>query len=133
MADCHCYLDRPIHWEGVVKDSAVLSHQLIQKTPDTTLLQKGRERKLMPRAEGQTSSVYVARSRLNAEQGISKVSERMFVLCTFALISCVQIAIKRLNSETAPAIFLQEYKSLLKAFGSGHSNIVQTRYISRSA
>jgi serine/threonine protein kinase len=36
------------------------------------------------------------------------------------------VAVKRLNSETAPAAFLQEYKSLLKVSSPGHPNIIQT-------
>lgn len=58
------------------------------------------------------------------KQSTSKVS-KCVVVQGITLRDCVYIAVKQLNSETAPAAFLQEYKSLLKAPGPGHPNIVQ--------
>ncbi|XPS99137.1 Non-specific serine/threonine protein kinase [Ascochyta lentis] len=72
-----------------------------------------------PLAEGQTSEVYAARaelywasSYLNGK-GIKKGK-------TF------KVAIKKLKFATPAALYLQEYKSLLKVAEPGHMNIVQT-------
>jgi hypothetical protein len=53
----------------------VLRYKIIHEPSRTTLLAVGRDRGLMPRAEGQTSSVYVGRAQWDTSEGTSKVSE----------------------------------------------------------
>jgi hypothetical protein len=62
-------------WQSLKTDSGTLRYKIIEESSGTTLLTIGRDRGLMPRAEGQTSNVYVGRAQLNTSEGTSKVGE----------------------------------------------------------
>jgi hypothetical protein len=66
----------------------VLRYKIIHEPSRTTLLTVGRDRGLTPRAEGQTSSVYVGRAQWNTSEGTSKVGEYIVKLGIFTKTLC---------------------------------------------
>ena len=75
-------------WQSLKTDSGTLRYKIIHEPSRTTLLTVGRDRGLTPRAEGQTSSVYVGRAQWNTSEGTSKVGEYIVKLGIFTKTLC---------------------------------------------